>query len=151
MAEFIDRGFDRGVYRFCVVVGVGQTQAGAWLDTARGRFRVLVVGREYTRHNEPVQNAYLEVDPVLVNAPVDSLTAEQIAYRATANRNRMVGGAAWRALLKKPEAERTPDEQAKVARACKRMSSAARARNRKAKKRTPKKRVPKTRRKRIGE
>lgn len=100
----IDRGYDRGLYRFCVVVPVVDT-VGDTVQTDRGTFRVLRRGaRVYTKGEVSVCNYYLDASAADLGAPIDRLTPEQQDYRDQRRSRQKAALAAYNAGV-------TPDER----------------------------------------
>lgn len=106
----IDRGYDRGKHRFCVVLPAGVVSVGDTVRTDRGDFDVLRLGRPYTADGADVSYVYLEVDAVAVGVPLARLTDEQIAQRAAARENASAGFKRWRAGLAPGELQRLGKE-----------------------------------------
>ncbi len=93
----IDRGFDRKRHRYVVVTGIGTLAKGDTVQTDRGMFAVVKVGRPYLRGSEPVCNAYVNADAATLGDPTDRLTPEQSQYRAERARRQRAGFDAYMA------------------------------------------------------
>jgi hypothetical protein len=102
-----DRGYDRGEYRFGVVLPAGSVTRGETVQTDRGAFDVRHIGRPYRGPDgADVTNVYLDVTPADIGAVEDELTPEQVAYREARKQKQTAGFERWRAGLAPGELSR---------------------------------------------
>jgi hypothetical protein len=93
----IDRGADHDAARFCVVTAP-MYPPPLYIETDRGTFRVMSIGRTYTGKlpgQGLVANHYLDVDAAAIGAPT-GLTREVVAQRAASQARAKKGLQDWR-------------------------------------------------------
>jgi hypothetical protein len=116
MYTLLDRGFDRGTYRFHVIAPVGSFAVGAPVETDRGAFAYSHSGpRSFERNGVQHAYHYLDVTPADVGAPVDCLTPEQTAARAATRDRLSTATAERRRLLAADPNALVPADQARRA------------------------------------